>query len=194
MAKYLNEERYQKTKKTLILVAFIFLIIGILGGGALILTGNQKTKQNEISIQEKLDAIENKRAELEKQLTDKEYECNSMDMRAPNWLAEKTQCGNEATKLRVELGNLDSEEVELENQDGFAFVHYGLGGMCIFFGLVIFFAIFMTAKRREIIAFGAQQVMPVAKEGIDEMAPTIGNAVGEIAKGIKKGLNDADKE
>ena len=32
------------------------------------------------------------------------------------------------------------------------------------------------------------------KEGIEEMAPTIGNAVGEIAKGIKKGLNDADKE
>ena len=194
MAKYLNEERYQKTKKTLILVAFIFLIIGILGGGALILTGNQKTKQNEISIQEKLDAIENKRAELEKQLTDKSYECNSMDMKAPNGFAEHSQCIDEETKLRVELGNLDSEEVELENQDGFAFVHYGLGGMCIFFGLVIFFAIFMTAKRREIIAFGAQQVMPVAKEGIDEMAPTIGNAVGEIAKGIKKGLNDADKE
>lgn len=194
MGKYLNEEKYQKTKKTLILVAFIFLIIGILGGGALILTGNQKTKQNKISIQEKLDAIENKRADLEKQLADKSYECNSLDMNDPNWFANSGKCTDEETKLRVELGKLDSEEVSLEHQDGFAFVYYGLGGMCIFFGLVIFFAIFMTAKRREIIAFGAQQVMPVAKEGIDEMAPPIGNAVGEIAKGIKKGLNDADKE
>ena len=35
--------------------------------------------------------------------------------------------------------------------------------------------------------------VPVTKEGIDEMAPTIGNAVGEIAKGIKKGLNDNKK-
>lgn len=193
MAKYLNEEKYQKTKKKLILVAFIFLIIGILGGGALILTGNQKTKQNKISIQEKLDAIENKRSELEKQLADKSYECNSMDMNDPNWFANSSKCTDEETKLRVELGKLDSEEVSLEHQDGFAFVHYGLGGMCIFVGLIIFFAIFMTAKRREIIAFGAQQVMPVAKEGIEEMAPTVGNAAKEIAKGIKEGLKDEEK-
>ena len=35
--------------------------------------------------------------------------------------------------------------------------------------------------------------MPIAKEGIDEMAPTIGNAAKEIAKGIKKGLKDEEK-
>ena len=33
----------------------------------------------------------------------------------------------------------------------------------------------------------------IAKEGIDEMAPTIGNAAKEIAKGIKKGLKDEEK-
>ena len=44
------------------------------------------------------------------------------------------------------------------------------------------------------MSFTAQQIMPVAKEGIDDMAPTIGNAVGEVAKGIKKGLKDSDKE
>ena len=32
--------------------------------------------------------------------------------------------------------------------------------------------------------------MPVAKEGIDEMAPTIGEAAGKIAKGVKKGLDE----
>lgn len=58
-----------------------------------------------------------------------------------------------------------------------------IGGMIIF-----------IAHRREITAFTTQQVMPIAKEGINEMAPTIGNAAGEIAKGIKKGLNEADKE
>ena len=36
--------------------------------------------------------------------------------------------------------------------------------------------------------------MPVAKEGINEMAPTIGNAAGEIAKEIKKGINEANQE
>ena len=53
--------------------------------------------------------------------------------------------------------------------------------------------IMLIAHKREITAFTTQQVMPVAKEGINEMAPTIGNAAGEIAKGIKKGLNEADK-
>ena len=52
----------------------------------------------------------------------------------------------------------------------------------------------IIAHRREIAAFTTQQVMPVAKEGINGMASTIGNAAGEIAKGIKKGLNEADKE
>ena len=60
---------------------------------------------------------------------------------------------------------------------------------CMFAG-----AIFMFAKRREILAFQAQQVMPVAKEGIDEMSPTIGKAAGEIAKGIKNGLKDEDNK
>lgn len=55
---------------------------------------------------------------------------------------------------------------------------------------MISFSIYMVAKRRNIFAFQAQQVIPVAKESIEEMAPTIGSAAGEIAKGIKKGLKD----
>ena len=74
---------------------------------------------------------------------------------------------------------------------------FALGGFLDSFGLFVTgigAIIMIMAHRREITAFTTQQVMPVAKEGINEMAPTIGNAVGEIAKGIKKGLNEADKE
>ena len=46
------------------------------------------------------------------------------------------------------------------------------------------------AKGRHILAFTTQQTMPVAKESIDEMAPTIGNAAGEIAKGVTKGIKN----
>lgn len=70
---------------------------------------------------------------------------------------------------------------------------YMIGGFIIIASCMIAGSIYMFSKRREIAAFTAQQVMPVAKEGIDEMAPTIGNAVGEIAKGIKKGLKDEEK-
>lgn len=74
---------------------------------------------------------------------------------------------------------------------------FALGGFLDTFGLFVTGIggmIMLIAHRREITAFTTQQVMPVAKEGINEMAPTIGNAAGEIAKGIKKGLNEADKE
>jgi len=72
------------------------------------------------------------------------------------------------------------------------------GGIIILVSCMIAGIIYMITKRREIIAFSAQQVMPVAKEGIDEMAPTIGNAVGtigkELTKGIKEGLKDDDEK
>ena len=72
-----------------------------------------------------------------------------------------------------------------------------IGGFIILASGGIAFAIFMFAKRREILAFTAQQVMPVAQEGIEKMAPTIGNAAGTIgkgiAKGIKEGINEADQ-
>lgn len=77
---------------------------------------------------------------------------------------------------------------------GFGGVALGLfmlpvGGFLTFVGLMVRFLI---GNRREITAYTVQQTMPIAKEGIDEMAPTIGNAAGEIAKGIKKGLKDEE--
>ena len=41
--------------------------------------------------------------------------------------------------------------------------------------------------------FYAQQSMPIVKEGIDEITPSVSKASQKIAKGIKKGLNDADR-
>lgn len=188
--KYLNEERYQKSKKKLILIAFIILIVGILGGTFLILKGQEKTKENKILVQQRLDAIEIEKENINQKITQKSYECDSMDMWKDDWFANHSKCIDEETKLRVELGKLNSEEVSLEHQDGTAFVYYGLGGICAFIGLIIFFAIFTTAKGREIAAFGAQQMMPIAQEGIDTIAPTVGNAAKEIAKGISKGIKE----
>lgn len=74
--------------------------------------------------------------------------------------------------------------------DTFGFFAAGIGGMLLF-----------ISHRREITAYSAQQVMPVAKEGVEEMtpvaakaaegmAPAAGKVAEEVAKGIKKGLND----
>ena len=74
----------------------------------------------------------------------------------------------------------------------FGFGMAGIGGMILF-----------IAHRREITAYTTQQVMPVAKETIDEMTPTMsksaekmapaaGTVAKEITKGIKEGLKDEE--
>ena len=68
--------------------------------------------------------------------------------------------------------------------------YYMFGGFIIAASLMISVSIYTFAKRREILAFSAQQVMPVAKEGIEKMTPTVSKSVEEITRSIKKGLKD----
>ena len=56
-------------------------------------------------------------------------------------------------------------------------------------GVVMF-----VAHRREIAAYGTQQMMPVAKEGIEKITPTVANAAGDIAKSVSKGIKDGKKD
>lgn len=70
-----------------------------------------------------------------------------------------------------------------------------IGGPLLVFGLG--FAAFggqakLVGHAREINAYMAQQQMPVAKEGIEKMAPSVGVAAKEIAKGVKEGLKEAE--
>ena len=51
----------------------------------------------------------------------------------------------------------------------------------------------MIGKGREISAFFAQQQMPVAKESIEKIAPSMGKAAKEVAKGVKEGLKNEEK-
>ncbi len=74
------------------------------------------------------------------------------------------------------------------------YVYYGLGGFVIFSSLMISAAVYSIAKRREIMAFSAQQMMPVAQEGLEKMAPSVGKAgakvIEEIAPTYKKVVED----
>ena len=79
--------------------------------------------------------------------------------------------------------------LDFEQMGGIGFLWVGCGALAGF-GMVIAF----MAYGREIAAFQAQQHIPVAKEGIEEIAPSAGVAAKEIAKGIKEGINEADAE
>lgn len=65
-----------------------------------------------------------------------------------------------------------------------------LGFFSCFIGLILRFFI---ANQRQMNAYFTQQSIPVAKEGIKQIASSTGVAAKEIAKGIREGLKD-DKE
>lgn len=66
----------------------------------------------------------------------------------------------------------------------------------MFFGMpMIFIGFFLiiASHMREISAFTVQQQMPIAKEGIEKISPSVGVAAKEITKGVKEGLRDEKK-
>lgn len=77
-----------------------------------------------------------------------------------------------------------------------AFKNVGLlafGGVMNALGFILTIAgtiFLLIAHRREITAYTVQQTMPIAKEGIEKMTPTIANSVGSIAESITKGIQN----
>ena len=123
-------------------------------------------------------------------------------MGTDSWFEKSNKCDNEVLSLEEQVDELESEEFDLENTDyefdkkfnSVGSTRYFMFGVFIIIAtLITSLSIFMFAKRREIMAFGMQQTMPLAQEGIEKMAPTVGNAAGTIAKdvaaGIKEGIN-----
>ena len=100
------------------------------------------------------------------------------------------------------VNELDSKTDFNKEFDSFDSVpFYMLGAFVIIASCMIASSIYITTKHREILAFQAQQVMPIAQEEMKKMAPTIGKtgasiakemapAYGEIAKEISKGIKD----
>ena len=206
---YLTEKNYNKGKKIIMLIALLVLVVGLTIGGFLIYKGiNEKQKidntTNEQAEKDKqrLKEIETEKEELNKKISDKKYECDSINMGTDSWFEKSNKCDNEVLSLEEQVDELESEEFDLENTDyefdkkfnSVGSTRYFMFGVFIIIAtLITSLSIFMFAKRREIMAFGMQQTMPLAQEGIEKMAPTVGNAAGTIAKdvaaGIKEGIN-----
>lgn len=222
---YLSEENYQRTKKKITKISSIILIAGLVIGIGLILVGvisqiNAKktneeryneaykaSQEKENTANARLKEIETEKTKLNSQIQAKQYSCDSLDMMDPNWFANQTKCQEEISTLRTQLSELEMEKLQLENANYTVYydkvpaikyiIFYILGGIVIFSSVSTAGIIYLIAKRREIAAFTVQQTMPLAQEGIEKMAPTVGNAAGtigkSIAKGIKEGIDEADK-
>lgn len=94
--------------------------------------------------------------------------------------------------LKLQLNNFTDFNKDFDSFDSIPF--YMFGSFVIILTCMIAGSIYMFSKRREIAAFTTQQVMPIAKEGIEKMAPTIGIVGKEIAKGISEGIEENNKD
>ena len=72
--------------------------------------------------------------------------------------------------------------------------YYMFGGFIIFVSIMIGGSLLITAYRRNIMAFTAQQAIPIVKEGVDELAPVVGSAAGKIAEAASPHIKKATKE
>lgn len=105
----------------------------------------------------------------------------------------KTYC-----TLNSELVNLRNEKlsynpVRSETRRVIYIPFIVIGAFVTFASFIVRFMFFSITHRREIMAYSAQQMMPIAEEGVEKMAPTVGRVAKEVAKGIKDGLNEDKK-
>ncbi len=142
--------------------------------------------------------------ELEQKISDLEDEIRNLESEKRTF---ERELSNREFDLEVEKNEHEFEEEFnsiTEDIEPEGLFKKGIGGMLIAIGLglipptlMISGMLFLIYKKREITIFTTQQTMPIAQEGIEKMAPTIGDAAGSIAegitKGIKKGKEDSDK-
>lgn len=213
---YLTEENYQRINKKFKTISLSVFIVGLLIGLGLITFGLIKTNEaGQINVEreaaataeveakvaaaeQRLDEVQSELASLNSQYDTKEAECNSMNMRDTDWFAKHSQCQREASNLQSQIMDLESEEFQLEHANYTVYYDkempeqyipfYIFGGFVILASAVIALAIWLITKRRALLAYHAQSVMPVAKEGIDDIAPTVANAASSVTEGIARGI------
>lgn len=98
----------------------------------------------------------------------------------------------EYCSLKADLKELESTNIEFEKKfnNSSTIPYFMFGGFVIIATLMISGSIYMITKRREIMAFSTQQVMPIAQEGIEKMTPTMAKVAEDMSPTIKKVAKD----
>jgi hypothetical protein len=226
----LNEERYQRSKRKIKSISIIILIIGILLGSLVILRGlkehltvNFKYSDKHLAeVKEEYNKEKEvlgakKKALLEKGVQfsyfAKNTDGDAYDLMMIVTVLEGNRCGfNEYKRYELtqkyceienELNDLSDRDFNKSFAGANSLKYYMIGGFVIFtFGMVAFY-LYINSKQREILAFHAQGLMPLAEESADKlsdisasmmekMAPAMGRVAKEIAKGAKEGEEEVE--
>lgn len=188
---YLNEEVFQKNNKKVKTAGTIVMIIGLcLVCAAIFVLMSASKMEDAISKNSSPDVLENSSSDiLENSSSDilGLFDVDSQES-ALSWFESTTQ------SMKAE-SEAFSAQMRAESEARSDYMdRYSLGMFMllpgIFITLVGCMIRFIVGNQRNIMAYQAQQVMPLAQEGIEKMAPSMGIAAKEISKGIKEGMSD----
>ena len=194
----LNEGKFQKTKNKLRIIMLVVWLIFIALGIFLIYKGLGNNSSD------KLLSIENKLKEQKESLEASGLKYNTFatysdgDLYNLKIITEVLDPSFSYCSFDEYKNNsITSEYCSLKNSNSsFAKTSFLMFGGFIIIASSMFCGVLYLSiiKRREILAYTVQQVMPVAKEGIDKISPTIAKATGNIAKEITKGIKEGLKD
>lgn len=194
----LNEGKFQKTKNKLRIIILVVWLIFIALGIFLIYKGLGNNSSD------KLLSIENKLKEQKESLEASGLKYNTFatysdgDLYNLKIITEVLDPSFSYCSFDEYKNNsITSEYCSLKNSNSsFAKTSFLMFGVFIIIAASMFCGVLYLSiiKRREIMAYTVQQVMPVAKEGIDKISPTIAKATGNIAKEVTKGIKEGLKD
>ena len=177
--KYLSEEKYQetnkkvkKTSKILLIIGAILLVIGII----MIIAAFVNFKNSE---RKAMDSFNNSASNMFDSFN------NSIN-------------NDDDGRVFVDSMKESATSVTDSSKDSFNSVMLiGLGGFISVAGFVLLIVgggMTYMAHRREITAYTTQQTMPIKKETINDITPTVADAAGTIAKSVSQGFEEGKKE
>lgn len=213
--KYLDEETYQRNARTISKVSKILFLIAIIGAGILVFFGVRQIvntakrtspegiSELEAKVEEEAKPVRERKAELMNKdviistdYNDEEgYELNVLNRALDpsyNYCANSSELLNNKVTGKYCAAKNDLEDAKKNPAQSYALsVPFFVGALMIFmiFGTLALQAL-LVSKGREIAAYGAQQGMPVIKEGAEKLGPTMEKTAKHITKGIKDGLKD----
>ena len=154
-----------------------------------------KLEREKIRIFQEDSGLSDRYYEKEDEITEKRKEKSNLQRKLSDYNSElfSAKYGGYSGNIEDVANGIFSNAVNGVNRAKYA-GFYMIGGFVIITSLMISGALYLVSKKREITAFTVQQTMPIAQEGIEKMAPSVGGAVKEVAKGIKEGINEADNK
>ena len=117
----------------------------------------------------------------------KETEINNKKTESSNIGNEIWEKEKEVSDLKYQIKINDNEHIDSKLKGSQKSTmsctpFYVFGIFIIFTGSMISGMIYFLTKRRQIMAYQTQQVMPIAQEGIEKMAPTLGKTTSTVAE------------